>query len=129
MSKPAQYSSPMTTTASPRARPLRIVASGTLFLTHQLSLPSYPGEGSIARARTVTRTRGGSAANVLAALGQFAGVEALLVAPLAGNSEGAALVRDLARERVNTRHCRIWEGTGVPSTWVFESGASWISNL
>ncbi|KAI5117948.1 hypothetical protein M0805_004713 [Coniferiporia weirii] len=107
---------PSTTT-----RPLRIVASGTLFLTHVLVLPAFPGEAAAARARSVTRSRGGSAANVLAALGQFAGVEAALVAPLAGGSEGTALARDLRRERVDTRLCRVWDGANVPSAWVIES--------
>ena len=61
-------------------------------------------------------------ANVLITLGQFAGVDAMLIAPLAGNSEGSMLVRELQQEGVNTRFCKIWEGAGVPSAWVLESG-------
>jgi ketohexokinase len=55
-------------------------------------------------------------------LGQFAGVDALLVAPLAGNDEGVMLKRDLERANVNTRFCKVWEGANVPSAWVLESG-------
>ncbi|THH09641.1 hypothetical protein EW145_g1870 [Phellinidium pouzarii] len=117
MSRPSAQSS----SAGTWPRSLRIVASGTLFLTHVLTLPSFPGEAAVARARSVASSRGGSAANVLAALGQFTGVMALLVAPLAGNSEGKALARDLQRERVDTRMCRLWDGAGVPSAWVIES--------
>ncbi len=46
----------------------------------------------------------------------------MLVAPLAGNNEGAMMVRDLEREGVNTRFCKVWEGASVPSAWVLESG-------
>lgn len=108
--------------AANRPRPMRIVASGTLFLTHTLTLPSFPSEASITRARTVTRTRGGSVVNVLSILGQFAGIDTILVAPLAGNSEGAMLMHDLEREGVSTRYCKVWEGASVPSAWVMESG-------
>lgn len=115
--------------ASPRLRPLTIVASGTVFVTHVLTLPSFPGEGTVARARNVTRNRGGSVPNVLSVLGQFANVDALLVAPLAGNSEGEILVRDLQREGVNTRYCRVWEGVSVPSAWILETGVYFLSAL
>ena len=125
-------------------RQIRVLASGTVFHTHNLTLPSFPAESGIARARTVTRTRGGSAANVLATLGQLPGVKGWLVAPLAcgakpssgankgkgwgqevdenDSSEGAALVRELKREGVDTRYCRFWEGASVPSAWVLEAG-------
>ena len=118
MSKPGTLPSP----ASPRGRPLRIVASGTVFFTHVLTLPTFPSEGAITRARNVTRSRGGSVANVLSVLGQFSGVDALLVAPLSGNGEGEMLARDLQREGVNTKYCKVWEGVSVPSAWVFETG-------
>ena len=120
--KPDSLDPLQTYTAANKPRPLRIVASGTLFVTNVLTLPSYPGEASIIRARTVSKTRGGSVANVLITLGQFAGVDAMLIAPLAGNSEGSMLVRELQQEGVNTRFCKIWEGAGVPSAWVLESG-------
>ncbi|KAH8110469.1 hypothetical protein DFH11DRAFT_768622 [Phellopilus nigrolimitatus] len=112
---------PGSNVAANHPRPIRIIASGTVFLTHVLTLPTFPGEATVARARTVTRERGGNVANVLAALGQFAGVDAMLVAPLAGNGEGAMLVRDLQREHVNTRFCKVWDGASVPSAWVIES--------
>ena len=38
------------------------------------------------------------------------------------SSEGAALVRELKREGVDTRYCRFWEGASVPSAWVLEAG-------
>ncbi|EJD08297.1 uncharacterized protein FOMMEDRAFT_16715 [Fomitiporia mediterranea MF3/22] len=117
MSKPNAQQSP----AGGRMRPIRVIASGTVFLTHVLSLPTFPGEGTISRARNVTRLRGGSVANVLTVLGQFSGVDALLVAPLAGNTEGAMLARDLQREGVNTRFCKVWEGASVPSAWIIEA--------
>lgn len=107
---------------SPRARPLRIVASGTLFLTHSLSLQSFPTESSGIRAQSVSRARGGSASNVLSALGQFAGVEALLVAPLGANDEGRMLMHELEAEGVNTKYCKIWDGASPPSAWVLQSG-------
>jgi len=71
----------------------------------------------------VSRTRGGSVANVLVTLGQFGSVDPMLVAPLAGNNEGAMMVRDLEKDGVNTRFCKIWDGASVPSAWVLESGA------
>lgn len=120
--KPDSLDPLQTYTAANRPRPLRIVASGTLFVTNVLALPSFPTEASISRARSVSKTRGGSVANVLVTLGQFAGIDAMLVAPLAGNSEGNMLIRDLQREGVNTRFCKVWEGAGVPSAWVLESG-------
>ncbi|KAJ7274370.1 Ribokinase-like protein [Mycena haematopus] len=102
-------------------RPLRIVASGTLFLTHTLSLPTHPAPSTVVRAQSVTRTRGGSASTLLSLLAQFSRVEAFLVAPLGGNDEGKMILRDLEREGVTTRYCKLWKGLGVPSAWVLES--------
>ncbi|KLO06880.1 hypothetical protein SCHPADRAFT_945727 [Schizopora paradoxa] len=107
--------------AQNKPRTIRIVASGTLFNMSVLTLPSWPAESSHSRARAVSRTRGGSVANVLITLSQFTSVEPMLVAPLAGNNEGAMMVRDLEREGVNTRFCKIWEGASVPSAWILES--------
>ncbi|KAJ7494757.1 hypothetical protein B0H11DRAFT_2156075 [Mycena galericulata] len=95
-------------------RPLRIVASGTLFLTHTLSLPSHPAPSTVVRAHSVTKSRGGSASTLLSLLAQFSEVEAILIAPL-------IILRDLAREGVTTRYCKISKGAGVPSAWVLES--------
>ncbi|KAJ7158735.1 hypothetical protein C8R46DRAFT_957377 [Mycena filopes] len=103
-------------------RPLRIVASGTLFLTHTLGLGGpHPAPGTVVRAHSVTKTRGGSASTLLSLLAQFARVDAFLVAPLGGNEEGRMILRDLEREGVSTRYCKVWKGTGVPSAWVLES--------
>ena len=46
---------------SPTGRQLRIVASGTLFLTHTLSIPCHPAPSSMIRAHSVDKARGGSA--------------------------------------------------------------------
>lgn len=54
----------------PSIRPLRIVASGTLFHTYTLSLPSYPAAGTVVRAHSVVKTRGGSASTLLSLLAQ-----------------------------------------------------------
>ncbi|KAJ7104135.1 hypothetical protein B0H15DRAFT_918755 [Mycena belliarum] len=102
-------------------RPLRIVASGTLFLTHTLSVPTHPAPSTVVRAHSVAKSRGGSASTLLSLLAQFPSVEAFLVAPLGGNDEGRIILRDLEREGVTTRYCKIWKGAGVPSAWVLES--------
>ncbi|KAI0791311.1 hypothetical protein C8Q75DRAFT_757661 [Abortiporus biennis] len=106
---------------SPFARPLRIVASGTLFLTHTLSLPTYPEPASVVRAHSVSRSRGGSASTCLSILAQFPSVDAILVAPLGGNEEGHMIIRDLENDRVSTRFCKIWDNSGVPSAWVLHA--------
>jgi sugar/nucleoside kinase (ribokinase family) len=103
-------------------RPLRIIASGTLFLTHTLHVPSYPSPAMVVRAHSVSKTRGGSASTLLSLLAQFSSVDALLVAPLGGNDEGSMILRDLENEGVVTRYCKIWKGAGVPSAWVVHSG-------
>lgn len=104
-------------------RPLRVVASGTLFLTHTLSLASHPEPASVVRAHSVARSRGGSASTCLSVLAQFPGVEAMLVAPLGGNEEGKAIISELEQERVSTKYCKVWEQSGVPSAWVLHAGA------
>lgn len=110
-------------------RPLRVVASGTLFLTHTLSLASHPEPSAIVRAHSVTRTRGGSASTCLSVLAQFPGVEAMLVAPLGGNEEGKTIIYDLEQERVSTKYCKIWEQSGVPSAWVLHAGKLLLSYM
>lgn len=107
---------------SPVRRPLRIVASGTLFVTHTLSLPVHPTPSSVTRAHSVEKTRGGSASTLLSLLSQFPSVDAMLVASLGGNAEGKMILRDLEREGVNTRFCKIWDEYGVPSAWVLHAG-------
>ncbi|KAF9036208.1 hypothetical protein BJ165DRAFT_1354887 [Panaeolus papilionaceus] len=105
----------------PTAKPLRIVASGTLFMTHTLSLPCQPAPSTVIRAHSVEKARGGSANMLLSLLAQFPAVEAVLVAPLAGNEEGRAILRDLEVEGVITQYCKIWRNSGVPSAWVLHS--------
>ncbi|KAL6310256.1 hypothetical protein BKA93DRAFT_721527 [Sparassis latifolia] len=106
----------------PVQRPLRIVASGTLFLTHTLLLPTHPEPNAITRAQSVNRSRGGSASTCLTILAQFPAVEAMLVAPLGGNEEGQMIIRDLQNERVSTRFCKVCKHAGVPSAWVLHAG-------
>ncbi|KAH9840621.1 uncharacterized protein C8Q71DRAFT_701856 [Rhodofomes roseus] len=106
---------------NPTQRPLRVVASGTLFLTHTLELPTHPQPNGVLRASTVVRSRGGSASTCLSILAQFPATEALLVAPLGGNEDGRKLIRDLEREHVSTRFCKVWEEAGVPSAWVLHA--------
>ncbi|KAF8149912.1 hypothetical protein B0H34DRAFT_731701 [Crassisporium funariophilum] len=105
----------------PPAKPLRIVASGTLFLTHTLSLPCQPAPSTVIRAHSVDKTRGGSANMILSLLAQFPSVESVLVAPLGGNEEGKMVLRDLETEGVITKYCKIWREAGVPSAWVLHS--------
>ncbi|KAF9475393.1 hypothetical protein BDN70DRAFT_883759 [Pholiota conissans] len=102
-------------------RPLRIVASGTLFQTHTLSIPCYPAPSGAVRAHSVEKSRGGSANMLLSLLAQFSNVEAVLVASLGGNEEGRAVLKDLENEGVITQYCKIWRDAGVPSAWVLHS--------
>ncbi|THV07443.1 hypothetical protein K435DRAFT_772751 [Dendrothele bispora CBS 962.96] len=103
------------------SKPLRIVASGTLFLTHTLSIPSHPAPSTVVRAHSVVKTRGGSASSLLSLLAQFPRVEAALVASLGGNDEGQILIQDLESEGVSTRFCKVWKDVGVPSAWVLHA--------
>ncbi|KAI1789869.1 hypothetical protein LXA43DRAFT_892113 [Ganoderma leucocontextum] len=112
------------TLESPRLtsqRPLRIVASGTLFVTNNLGLPTHPDPNSVVRAHTVSRVRGGSSSTCLSIIAQFPSVEASLVAPLGGNEEGQRIIAELERERVSTRYCKVWSEAGVPSAWVLHA--------
>ncbi|KAH0585200.1 hypothetical protein J132_10126 [Termitomyces sp. J132] len=110
-----------TTSTLPQTKPLRIVASGTLFLTYTLSIPAHPTPSSVLRAHSVEKRRGGSANRLLSLLSQFQAVEAVLVAPLSGNEDGRMIIRDLNAEGVMTRYCKIWKDISVPSAWVLHS--------
>ncbi|KAF7316819.1 hypothetical protein HMN09_00415000 [Mycena chlorophos] len=103
--------------------PLRVFACGTLFQTHTFSIPAHPTPDAdpVVRAHSVIKTRGGSASTLVSLLSQFSNVETFLVAPLAGNDEGRAIIRELEREGVSTRYCKIWKNAAVPSAWVFET--------
>ena len=114
----AQY--PPSATSQPT---LRIVASGTLFLTHTLELPAHPAPSTVHRAKSVEKSRGGAASACLSILAQFPGVDAKLVASLSNNDEGKMIIDQLEREGVSTRYCKIWEGASVPSAWVLHAGA------
>ncbi|KAF8321361.1 hypothetical protein DL93DRAFT_2163634 [Clavulina sp. PMI_390] len=96
------------------ARPLRIVASGTLFITHTLTVDSYPSEHSNTRAQAVVRVRGGSAAATLSVLAQFSDCMSWLVAPIGSGPEGASLRIELEREGISTQLCPRRETDGVP---------------
>lgn len=107
---------------SSSSKPLRILASGTLFLTHTLSVPCHPAPSTVIRAHSVTKTRGGSASSILSLLAQFPNaVDPILVASLGGNDEGQILVKELEREGVNTRYSKVWPDSGVPSAWVIQA--------
>jgi hypothetical protein len=120
--------STQSTIAPPTARPLKIVASGTLFVTHVLGVANFPEPGSAARAHSVAHSRGGAANVLLSILAQFPGVEALLVAPLGGNQEGKVVLDELRREGVSTKYSKIWGQAGVPSAWVLESGKAHLQS-
>ncbi|THG92461.1 hypothetical protein EW026_g8452 [Hermanssonia centrifuga] len=104
-----------------RSHSLRIVSSGTLFLTHTLTLPTHPTPNTVLRAQAVSRSRGGAASTCLSILAQFPAVQAMLVAPLGGNEEGKMVIRDLEHERVSIRFCKVWDNAGVPSAWVLHA--------
>ncbi|KAF9533812.1 hypothetical protein CPB83DRAFT_844555 [Crepidotus variabilis] len=105
----------------PQYKPLRIVAAGTLFLTHTISVPCHPIPSSEIRAHSVEKVRGGSANMILSVLAQFPAVESVLVASLGGNEEGRMILRDLENEGIVTKFCKIWRDAGVPNSWVLYS--------
>ena len=113
--------------SQPTQPKLRIVASGTLFLTHTLELPTHPTPSTVHRAKSVAKSRGGAASACLSILAQFPGVDAKLVASLSNNDEGKMIIDQLEREGVSTRFCKIWEGASVPSAWVLHAGAGPVS--
>jgi hypothetical protein len=138
--------SPTNSSSNASSRPpLRVLASGTLFLTHRLLVPAYPEAGGVARAQSVQSLRGGHGANVLVVLAQFrstrvhvpspGGVPVVaggsgarsvgdvqFSGPLAGNEEGALVVKELEAQGVATTFSMVREGKGVPAAWVIESG-------
>ncbi|KAI6039893.1 hypothetical protein EDC04DRAFT_2682230 [Pisolithus marmoratus] len=113
---------------SPPPRPLRIFATGTVFLTHTLFLPSYPLPGSASRAQAVHTSRGGASGHILTVLAQLCAtvpsagdVEPMLVASLGSNAEAQRLRDVLETSGVRTKYCKIWPGLGVPSAWVMHA--------
>jgi sugar/nucleoside kinase (ribokinase family) len=104
------------------SRRLRIVASGTLFITHTLTVSSLPNQNST-RASAVRRERGGASATVLSILAQFTHVEAYLVAPVGGGPEGTAMIKELETAGVRTRLCAKRDASGVPAAYVICAGS------
>ncbi|KAH0833336.1 hypothetical protein J3R83DRAFT_12404 [Lanmaoa asiatica] len=105
--------------------PLRIFATGTVFLTHSLLLPTHPIPGTVSRAQSVYTSRGGAAPHVLALLAQLAAtvpaagdIEPMLIASLGSNPDALRLRDALETVGVRTKYCKIWPGLGVPSAWV-----------
>jgi hypothetical protein len=111
-----------TPTPSPSTRSLRVIAAGTLFLTHTLNLPTHPGPSQTVRAHEYARYRGGSAPAVLSVLSQLHVDKCWLVASLGGAQEARALARELEADGVSTRYCKVWEGAAVPAAWVLHAG-------
>lgn len=103
------------------SRPLRIVASGAIFVNHMLNMDLFPDEASNTRAQTVVRMRGGSAAASLSVLAQFSDVTPWLVAPIGSGPEGAALRIELEREGIITQLCPRRETDGVPKAFIIRS--------
>ncbi|KAI9507412.1 hypothetical protein F5148DRAFT_1205370 [Russula earlei] len=110
-----------TPTPPPSTRQLRVVAAGTLFLTHRLSLHAHPGPTQTVRAHEYARSRGGSAPTVLSVLSQLHADKCWLVASLGGAQEARALASELEEEGVSTRYCKVWEGASVPSAWILHA--------
>lgn len=105
--------------------PLRIFATGTVFLTHELVLHAHPAPATVARAQSVATSRGGSAPHVLALLAQLAAtvpaagdIEPMLIASLGANDDARRLRDALEAAGVRTKYAKIWPGLGVPSAWV-----------
>jgi hypothetical protein len=105
--------SPTPTPLPPPTRPLRVVAAGTLFLTHTLSLPAHPGPGHTIRAQL----RGQRASWPRRALAAERGQVLACCEP-----GQRAVARELEAEGVNTWYCKVWEGAGVPAAWVLHAG-------
>lgn len=112
--------------ASGSSRPLRIVASGVIFVTHTLIVDSYPNENTNTRAQAVSRLRGGSAAATLSVLAQFSDATPWLVAPIGSGPEGAALRIELEREGIITQLCPKRETDGVPKAFVLRSSCVFL---
>lgn len=110
------------------APPLRIFATGAVFLTHTLVLPTHPLPASSSRAQSVFASRGGATVHVVALLAQLAAtvpamgaVEPMLIASVGGNPDAVRLRDALEADGVRTKYCKIWPGLGVPSAWVIHA--------
>ncbi|KAH7333970.1 hypothetical protein B0J17DRAFT_674906 [Rhizoctonia solani] len=107
------------------SRRFRIVASGTLFITHTLSVGTLPdhsqNNNSATRASSVRRERGGASATALTVLAQFNHVSAYLVAPVGSGPEGEAMLKELEAANVNTRLCARRDASGVPAAYIMSA--------
>ncbi|KAF8509886.1 hypothetical protein BU17DRAFT_55849 [Hysterangium stoloniferum] len=101
--------------------PLRILASGTVFITQKLLVSSHPEAGGVARAQSVEKSRGGHSANVLAVLSQFRIGEVQFSGPLPGSDEGGLISRELEYQGVGTLFSILRENKGVPTAWIIEA--------
>lgn len=110
-------------------KPLRIVASGVIFVTHTLNVDSFPNENTNSRAQSVSRLRGGSAAATLSVLAQFSDATPWLIAPIGSGPEGAALRIELEREGIITQLCPRRETDGVPKAFVIRSSCVFSHSL
>ncbi|KAF8577517.1 hypothetical protein K439DRAFT_1622064 [Ramaria rubella] len=128
------------TTNSPSSSrlPLRILATGTLFVTYTLIVSSCPEPGDVVRAQSVQKTRGGHGANVLVVLSQFRSNRAhsppafdggttrtvddvQFCGPVAGSEEGGLILKELEAQGVAMLFSILRDGQGVPSAWVIEA--------
>ena len=110
--------------------PLRVVASGVVFLTHTITMSGeLPPAGSNSRAQDVIRHRGGAAAACLSVISQFAGTQSWLIAPIGTGPEGEALRVELQREGISTQLCARREADGVPKAFVILSSCVSLSFL
>ncbi|CAE6471259.1 unnamed protein product [Rhizoctonia solani] len=104
------------------SRHFRIVASGTLFITHTLNVGALPDSSQITspatRASSVRRERGGASATALSVLAQFNNVTAYLLAPVGSGPEGEAMLKELEAANVNTRLCARRDASGVPASYI-----------
>ena len=129
----------------PERRSVRIMGCGTLFVVNELAVDAFPVEGTASRARGVTRTRGGPAANVLSLISQLGRtehprghvfpapqgngfltepvVDPHLIAALGSDDVAHIQTRELHAEGVSTRYCKTVQGAPAPSSWVFVNDA------
>jgi hypothetical protein len=96
---------------------MRVFASGTLFQTHTLTLPTFLVESCATRAHAVKVAVGGSATIVLCILSQFKFMKPFLIAPLGGPN----MKTMLETEGVSSKYCKIHPELGTPGAWVLHA--------
>ncbi|EJU01184.1 hypothetical protein DACRYDRAFT_108515 [Dacryopinax primogenitus] len=100
---------------------LRVLAIGTLYEIQTFYLDAFPDEGHKLRAQSVTRERGGSAANILSLLAQFDGVSPYLCAPVGSRRESTRIESELGDLGIGTEFLVRREGEQVPTSYVMQS--------